>query len=188
MPIYQCEKCEKIYNNKTDFTRHLNRKTLCTKIYIEFKCDKCLKLFLSNQHLERHKNKKIPCTSAIVKLENEVKLLKIQNIINNSNDTNTINDIINYVYLLQDRASIDSCSDVFKIGRTNQDNLKRLSGYQKGSRFLLLIECNDCKICEQQILTLFKINYIQDKSYGNEYFKGDYKKMILDIMNIVLKL
>jgi len=134
MPIYQCEKCEKIFNNKTEYTRHLNRKTLCNKIYTEFKCFKCLKIFSSNQHLERHKNKKNPCISAIIKLEKEVKLLKIQNQNNitntNTNSNNTTNNSIinNNIIIAQEEFKnyiIDHCHSLKDIHLLiNNDDVK----------------------------------------------------------------
>jgi hypothetical protein len=190
--IYLCNNCKKTFSTQSNLNRHYKNKIPCDKKN-KFICDVCLMKFKDNYSLTRHKNKKIPCISAIIKLENENFILKENNLkfinlINKNNNIVVKTNNINYVYLLQDRASIESNSDIYKIGRTNQDNLKRLSGYQKGSRFLLLIECDNCINCEKEILSLFKINYLQDKSFGNEYFKGDYKKMIIDIMNIVLKL
>ena len=58
--MYQCMNCNKQFIKKTDYTRHLNRKTPCNKNK-EFKCDICLYDFKNNFNLERHKKRKNPC-------------------------------------------------------------------------------------------------------------------------------
>ena len=101
--VIKCDKCDKEFLYKSEYIRHTQRKNPCDKIK-EFICNICLNKFSTNYTLIRHKNKKIPCISAIVKLEQENKLLKIENnsIINNTtnnnnNNTNnnTTNNIIN---------------------------------------------------------------------------------------------
>jgi len=75
--------------------------------------------------------------------------------------------------------------NIYKIGKTKQENLKRFSNYPKGSKLLLQIICNDCSYYEKQLLQKFKSNYELQLDIGYEYFKGNYKKMIKDIYEIV---
>ena len=91
-----CYKCDKDFKNSADLKRHLNRIKPCN-IKTEYKCDICLYCFNTNYSLTRHKNKKIKCKPAIIKLQEENKLLKIenQNIINTSNVHNTNNNTNN---------------------------------------------------------------------------------------------
>ena len=89
---YICYKCDKEFNKKYNLEQHLQRKNPCN-VKKNYCCEICLYDFKNKQNLERHKNKKKnPCTfnSAIIKLEDEVKLLKIQNqnIVNNNTNTN----------------------------------------------------------------------------------------------------
>jgi hypothetical protein len=90
-----------------------------------------------------------------------------------------------YVYLLQTREFINSNQNIYKVGRTKKENLKRFEQYPKGSMLLLQIKCIDCINIENIILKLFRENFEQKKDIGNEYFQGNYKSMIDIIYNIV---
>ena len=90
-----------------------------------------------------------------------------------------------YIYLLQEREFINSNKDIYKIGKTKQENLKRFSNYPKGSKLLFQIICNDCSYYEKELLYLFKNKYELQTDIGNEYFKGNYKKMIKDIYEMI---
>jgi len=89
----------------------------------------------------------------------------------------------NSIYLLQEREFINSNQNIYKIGRTKQENTQRFNQYPKGSKLLLHIVCDDCDILESELIRDFKNKYIYRKDIGNEYFEGDYKEMIKDIYN-----
>jgi hypothetical protein len=89
----------------------------------------------------------------------------------------------NSIYLLQEREFINSNQNIYKIGRTKQENIQRFNQYPKGSKLLLHIVCDDCDILESELIRDFKNKYIYRKDIGNEYFEGDYKEMIKDIYN-----
>ena len=95
-----CYKCDKNFSTKSNLIRHYKKKIPCDKKN-NFICNICLIQFKDNFALTRHKNKKKPCTSAIIKLEQENKLLKIQNqnqnIVNNNNTNNNNNNITNNI-------------------------------------------------------------------------------------------
>lgn len=82
-----------------------------------------------------------------------------------------------YIYLLHPFEFINN--DIYKIGKTKQENLKRFGNYPKGSVLLYQTICINCDITEKEILKLFKNKYKLVKGY--EYFKGDYNEMINDI-------
>lgn len=90
-----------------------------------------------------------------------------------------------YIYLLQEREFIKTNENVFKIGMSTKKNLTRFNQYPNGSKLLFQITCNDCKILERGIISLFKTKFIQKKEYGTEYFEGCYKEMIDLIYNLV---
>ena len=50
------------------------------------------------------------------------------------------------------------------------------------SLLLLHIKCDDCDCNEKDIIKLFKTKYKHRKEIGNEYFEGDSKEMIKDII------
>ena len=81
----------------------------------------------------------------------------------------------NYIYLLQEKEFIKS--NIYKI---------EISQYPENSIILFQIDCNN--ISEEQIIKQiikqFIENFIQRTDIGDEYFEGDYKKMI-DMINII---
>ena len=90
-----------------------------------------------------------------------------------------------YIYLLQEREFIKTNENIYKIGKTKQENLKRICSYPNGTKLLLQIICDDCDELEKQIIKNFKEKYELQKEIGNEYFKGSYIEMIKDIYNII---
>lgn len=54
MTNYKCIKCNKGYKNKTDYNRHLLRKTPCSNKSFDFQCPRCRKLYSSKYNLNRH--------------------------------------------------------------------------------------------------------------------------------------
>jgi hypothetical protein len=92
---------------------------------------------------------------------------------------------INYIYLLQEREFLKTNENIYKIGKTKQENLKRLCNYPNGTQLIFQMICNDCDIIERRIIYTFTDKYLLQKDIGNEYFKGNYKDMIDDIYNII---
>ena len=57
--IYKCEKCNKVFNQKNDYRRHMNKKKPClsvSKIECNFTCPHCNKIYTRNDNLMRHIN------------------------------------------------------------------------------------------------------------------------------------
>ncbi len=98
------------------------------------------------------------------------------------------NEVIttNYIYLLQLREFVKTKENVYKVGRTTQENHKRFAQYPKGSVLLFQMICNDCVCVEKDVLEKFRQNFKQRKDFGNEYFEGDYRNMI-DVIYLVIK-
>ena len=112
--------------------------------------------------------------------KNITSLDKKQNISNNNTKEC---DNFQYIYLIQERTAVVSNQHIYKLGRTSQLNFERFKGYGKGYRILLHVVCNNCIDLELELINLFKTKYIQYTEYGNEYFKGDHKLMIKDILD-----
>lgn len=91
----------------------------------------------------------------------------------------------NYVYLLQISECIKMDENIYKIGMTRQENLKRFAQYPKGSILLFQMVCIDCHAIEKEIMQLFKQTFIQQKNYGNEYFRGNYHTMIEIMYHVI---
>ena len=87
-----------------------------------------------------------------------------------------------YIYLLQTRESITNNEQVYKVGRTYQDELKRFNNYPKGSQLHLYISCLNSVEVERSIITDFNNLFQNVDLYGKEYFKGN----LLDMMKVIL--
>lgn len=89
----------------------------------------------------------------------------------------------NYIYLLQEREFITTKQNIYKLGKTKQENLRRFKQYPKGSKLIIQQVCDDCDMLETQLIRYFKNKYIHRKDIGNEYFEGDNNEMVKDIHN-----
>jgi len=83
-----------------------------------------------------------------------------------------------YIYLLQEREFTKTSEPIYKVGRTTKSNHQRFNQYPNGSILLFQIICNNCKNIERCIIKQFKEKFILRKDIGNEYFEGDYTRMI----------
>ncbi len=92
---------------------------------------------------------------------------------------------IQYVYLIRERTAVVANQSIYKIGKTAQKNFDRFKGYGKGYEVLLHMACDNCHDCETAIITTFDNKYRKAIEYGAEYYEGDYKSMMMDIIAIV---
>jgi hypothetical protein len=92
---------------------------------------------------------------------------------------------INYIYLLQEREFIALNENIYKIGMTQLNNYARFSQYPNNSIMLFQMKCENCVKLEKIIIYILKKNFFRVKEIGNEYFKGDYTKMIQCIYDII---
>jgi len=106
MVEYKCKKCRKVFSNKTDYERHLNRKTECNgsktnKKVKTVKCNNCKKKLSRKDALIRHlrtckkKNKEVIMEKINNGVENKIDIEgnnnKIENKITNTTNNITIN-------------------------------------------------------------------------------------------------
>jgi hypothetical protein len=71
----------------------------------------------------------------------------------------------------------------YKIGRSSKDDLSRVRSYKNGSRYILIIECDDDKEVEKLLIARFNKEFA--KIAGNEYFQGDENEMFNIFINTV---
>lgn len=90
-----------------------------------------------------------------------------------------------YIYLMQKREFIKTKENIYKIGKTKQENLKRITNYDNGSILICQFKCNDCDKLEKKLIALFREKYELQKEIGNEYFKGNCDDMRDDIYNYI---
>ena len=55
-----------------------------------------------------------------------------------------------YIYLLQEREFIKTNENIYKVGMTKQENLKRLKQYPKDSVLLFQMICINCNDMEKK--------------------------------------
>lgn len=87
-----------------------------------------------------------------------------------------------YIYLIQERESIRCKDNIYKIGKTKQKPMKRVSAYPTGSKLWITIIVNDATSAEKDLLKIFRNKFKQITSIGAEYFFGDPIKMIHEIV------
>jgi hypothetical protein len=95
---------------------------------------------------------------------------------------------LQYVYLIQEREFIQLQKPIYKVGKTKQPNFTRFTQYPKDSALIFQSACNDCDLCEKEIIQLFKKKYQQKKNIGTEYFEGNFTFMLSDICDITSQL
>ena len=91
-----------------------------------------------------------------------------------------------YIYLLQEREFITTNQNVYKLGKTKQENLQRFKQYPKGSKLIIQLESKNCDINEKKLIIIFKQKFIQRIDIGTEYFEGNpdvMRKIICDYIN-----
>ena len=62
--------------------------------------------------------------------------------------------MIGYIYLLQEREFIKTKENIYKLGKTKQENLKRLKQYSKGSELIIQLQCENCDINEKNLIII----------------------------------
>ena len=139
------------------------------------------KKFNLNRHvLNKHKNDEMEINDEI-KINDEMDIDDKNEIDDKKDDKN-----INYIYLLQEREFIKSNENIYKIGKSKQENLKRIINYPNGTKLLLQMSCNNCDYIESCLIKIFKKEFINKKDIGYEYFEGDVLDMIEVIYNYII--
>lgn len=88
------------------------------------------------------------------------------------------------VYLVQPKQLIGTSR--YKVGCSESPTLTRVQhGYLKGTRYLFIMECENPRALEQELLRQFAANF--ERIAGKEYFQGDENSMRLCFMNICLQ-
>jgi hypothetical protein len=101
--------------------------------------------------------------------------------LNNKDDFHNLN-VCHYIYLLREREFVKSNEDIYKIGKTKQENLARFNSYPNSSQLLFHMICSNCDKIERNIINLFKRKYIIRGEIGKEYFQGNLNYMLNDII------
>jgi len=95
-----------------------------------------------------------------------------------------------YIYLLQAREFINTKQNIYKLGKSRQENLGRFKQYPKGSKLIIQLECENCDINEKALIKIFKESFKQRTDIGTEYFEGnpdEMRKIICHYINNEIK-
>jgi hypothetical protein len=65
----------------------------------------------------------------------------------------------NYIYLVRAKENVKNNENVYKVGKTAQDSLKRIKSYGTGTELLLIKQCIDSDAMEQKILKEFNKHF-----------------------------
>lgn len=82
------------------------------------------------------------------------------------------------IYLLQEREFLNSGENVYKIGRTSQEGLKRFDSYPKGSVLYCIRKSDNPIRDEKTIKNVFDDMFENRDDIGREYYQGDLTDMI----------
>lgn len=88
-----------------------------------------------------------------------------------------------YIYIIIEREFLMSKQNVYKIGKTKQNNYRRFKQYPRKSKIILHVLVDNCHALETIIINKFKEIFTHRSDVGNEYFQGD----ILKMMRIMLE-
>jgi hypothetical protein len=88
-----------------------------------------------------------------------------------------------YVYIVKTREAIRANDNVYKIGRTTQENHRRLNSYPNGSILIYQSETSDCSLTERLIKQMCKELFKQRLDYGVEYFEVDNKRNLINCIH-----
>jgi len=147
------------------------------------KCDKCGKEFKYKNDWRRHINRKYSCIQTV---HNNTCIKTVHNnTLNTIKESKYIEKEIHYIYLIKLREFIKCNEDIYKIGKTKQNGLKRIKQYPIGSQIIIIRKCYNCDIIEKVILIQFKMFFKFKSIIGKEYFEGDENDMIYRI-NFIL--
>ncbi len=124
MVIYTCEKCNKVFNQKSNYLKHIHRKKSCNSNesnIIIYKCEKCNKEFNYKTSYLYHINKINSCHTVnfeekCKQLEQSVKELteKIKQLEDRNKELETENKTLNNL--------VNKCFENNKIIKTNNNN------------------------------------------------------------------
>ena len=205
--MHTCEHCGYTTEFKSNYVRHMNRKTVCgvtlpppvpfTNVpavreepsYVtvddtRVRCVKCEKELFKTSW-KKHSCKGVPsntCKYCGKHFNSQPSHSRHQKNCKHKNtplpapttDPTTL-CVNGYVYLLQH--TICNGSDTYKIGKSNQCDLKRLLSYGNNRLVFQLVGCNDPSNVEKRLIEAFNNHFVRVKS-TLEYFTGDVHAMI----------
>ena len=89
------------------------------------------------------------------------------------------------IYVVKRLAEIKGDESVYKVGRTDQTELKRFGGYDKGSQLYYYERVGNSKYLEPLILQQLRAQFVSRTDNGVEFFEGSVRAIICVIRSVV---
>lgn len=172
---YTCPRCNFKTRNKEDMRRHLyKREKPCSGVISNIELTDEIKQYILANRI--YQEPKISKTAKVAKEKSEI--IKLDQ-----------HAYYHYIYLVRPDDSVLSKHNVYKIGKTilkqKTVNLSRLTSYRQGSELIIVCQCINANLMENEIIKKFREEF--KSAYGNEYFVGSKYKMINIISDILDK-
>jgi hypothetical protein len=88
--------------------------------------------------------------------------------------------MIGYIYLLQEREFIKTKENIYKLGKTKQENLKRLKQYSKGSELIIQLQCENFEGDKYKMQEIIYNHIINCKKVIIDCYSSDEEYMDID--------
>jgi hypothetical protein len=181
-----CKYCEEIFSRNDSLQRHLKTckekydTVRCLEIQLGIKMNKaeianeckfCNKVLSPKSSLMRH-------------LKTCRKKHEYKEYLEEKLRSNEKNSKKGHIYVARLREHENSNEQIYKIGMTQQGvnkqngKMKRLSGYPKGTKVYELLEVDNCRCVEDDIIRKLKELTTQRTDLGHEYFEGELYKVL----------
>lgn len=93
-----------------------------------------------------------------------------------------------FIYLIRLREFVNDNRNVYKLGMTTREFIKRMQQYSAKSVDEVYIKyyVDDCKYVESELKKIFNNTFIVMRDYGKEYYCGDVWEMVNTIHNYIM--
>ena len=183
MVCYKCTKCNKEFNQKSNYIAHINRKKSCIlndndcEVHntLNYKCIKCNKEFNKKSNYIKHINNKNPCNSKALIDENKILLDKIKELEKQNSSLENKKNHCNSKLLINENIKL--------LDRIKE--LEEQKSYFQNIKSYLVERTNVLreKICTLQIQMLEKDKLLNNNKKDND---GDIKiKLVQEYVYII---
>ncbi len=87
-------------------------------------------------------------------------------------------------YIIQEREFKKSGKEIYKIGKTSQEGIKRFSQHPKDSILILQMEVENSQEFVNKVKKIFNEKYHRRKDIGNNYYEGNKDEMVKDYFDL----
>lgn len=192
MKLHNCPRCGYSTNIRSNFKKHLQRKSKCKPKIANVPLD-----LLNDAYNTFVKQREQFHTPEPEEVSSAVPQLAIATAATATAATDAVATVgtsvasdapaKGFLYMLREREFIKTNEDIYKVGKTSQPCLyDRLKKYPKNSELLLAIKVPDCHSMETKLLRSLRTKFIPRRDIGLEYFQGDPNDILREFLDQVL--